>query len=58
MTTTKKPQTERVCECGHSASQHALEPSRDEILECLFVINSHTTFCPCPAFTPKKEEKR
>lgn len=38
MTTTKKPQAERVC----------VETSMRGGYEC----------CPCPAFTPKKEEKR
>ena len=58
MTAHKKPRTERECECGHPESTHGSDRTycgvymRDD--DDGWTIDR----CPCPAFTPKKEDRK
>lgn len=50
----RRPGQTKFCECGHGKGWHRK-------LGCLAQradAKPGDLFCPCPAFTPKKEEKR
>lgn len=57
MSEPKNPRTDRemICKCGHRKGKHS--PSG-----CLAPVETSMRggfeICPCPAFTPKKEDRK
>lgn len=52
---TPEKKTEDVCECGHEQADHIIEAGGcQNIIVGRYVDRN----CPCPAFTPKKEDRK